>query len=726
MAIPQMKLQQLVLPILALFVLIAPVLYSQRSEPSSIHALQVAESPALDGMLTEGCWEKAQRISNFQMRDPDPGKPVSERTEVAIVYTSDALYIGIWAFDKNPDGIIANKMARDFSWGNEDNFEIIIDPYNDDRNGYLFVINPNGAKADALVADNGKKFNGAWDGIWDVKTTVNDLGWFAEIELPYSTLRTPNKKEQVWGINFERNIRRKLETAMWQGWSRDDNLERISNAGTLTGISTIRTGNYVDLRPYATAGIEKKRSEESITLGDVGLDANYLISPTVRLSVTVNPDFAQVEDDEVRINLSRYPLYFPEKRKFFLEGQEFYDFRMGADTEPFYSRRIGLSDKRKEVPIVAGARVLAKTNGTAIGAMTMQTAKAGGAESTNYSAVRVKQDIFDESYVGFLAVNKYDQGEVNTTYAGDFKYTNSELFGDKNFGLGVMLAQSFTSDAENKHGGAQRIYMEYPNDFIHWYGVASRVGKNFNPESGFLRRTSFRTYYTRLDINPRPDKIIPFIRRINIRPLEVDYYEDDVTGQIENMTATWRPLGISFTSGEYLRFDVMRYAERIPEPFEIDEKLIIDPDTYWYTQYEVEFQTFEAREFSGSIEYAWGDFYRNLATSIQLDATWRTSKYLALSADFEHKEISLDPGLIIRQAAGGRVTFALSPALFGSVFAQWEREEEELLLNFRVNWIPNPGSDLYFVINQRWAKDAGIFLLNDTVILSKIVWRFEV
>ncbi len=316
-------------------------------------------------------------ISNFTQRELNVNEPATERTEVAVVYTSKTLYIGFWGYDHEPDKLVAREMKRDFSWGHEDNFELIIDTYNDDRNGFLFAINPNAARADAQVLDNGESFNIYWDGVWNAKTIIKDQGWFAEIEIPFSTLKfSADADPLVMGINFERNIRRKREQLLWQGWSRDSELELLNYAGTLSGLDNIQSKKFIEIKPYAIAGRQFGTGQKENLL-NAGGDINYLITPTLRLNLTFNTDFAQVEADRQQINLTRFPLFFPERREFFLEGQDYFDMGMGRQIIPFYSRRIGLAEDRSTVPIIAGARLLGKVKNATIGAMSLQTSKPG-------------------------------------------------------------------------------------------------------------------------------------------------------------------------------------------------------------------------------------------------------------------------------------------------------------------------------------------------------------
>ncbi|MGD2071770.1 MAG: carbohydrate binding family 9 domain-containing protein, partial [Gemmatimonadota bacterium] len=299
------------LPLLAALAATPSRGWAQRSEPSRLAALELATSVRIDGWLDDEAWRGAERITNFTQRELDVGAPATERTEVAVLFDADALYVGFWGFDSDPGGIRATEMARDFSWSSEDNFELVLDPFDDDRTGYLFVTNPNGARADALIADGGRSINRDWDGVWDARARVTDEGWFAEIRIPFSTLRFRGEAGRDWGVNFERNIRRKREQVLWQGWSRDFDLEQVSRAGSLAGLADLGAVRLVDVRPHGVAGVEWDEGEDRSSVGHLGLDVHYLPSPAWRVNFTVNPDFAQVESDREQVNLTRFSLFYP-------------------------------------------------------------------------------------------------------------------------------------------------------------------------------------------------------------------------------------------------------------------------------------------------------------------------------------------------------------------------------------------------------------------------------
>ncbi len=686
-------------------------------------ALRVEEPVRVDGVLKESAWGRAVHVTRFIQRELHLGEPATERTEVAVLYDDEALYVGFWGYDRNPGALVARKMRRDFEFDSEDNFEVILDTYRDRRNGYLFVVNPNGAKADAAVIDNGNRVNRDWDGVWYAAARVTDEGWFAELKIPFSTLKFASLPEQRWGINFERNIRRKREQVLWRGWSRDSELEQVARAGTLTGLRGLQSVRLLEAKPYALGGLESRDPDPWRRVSHTGVDLNYLVTPTVKLTLTVNPDFAQVEADRTQVNLTRFSLFYPEKREFFLEGREFFDFVLNSRDRPFFSRRVGLDARGNPLTILGGARLLAKLGSTTLGAMSLQTEGAGGDPSTNFTVLRWKQDVLRESTVGVVSVTRIQPGRVNATYGADLRYATSRLFGDKSFAAGVALAQSYTSDAERRTGMAHRIFVSLPTDLVEFDAAWNRAGAAFNPEAGFLRRTAYQEFYAELQLNPRPG-FIPWIRQTEIKPLDVNYYIDDRTGEMQSVFMEFRPLGFGTMSGEWVELNVQRRAEQLTGPFEIAEGVTIPTARYWYTRYELQASTFAGRALSAGGSVGWGAFYDGTRTEVSGRITWRTSRHLSLRLDAQVNRVRLPGGRFRVVEAGGRADFAFSPALFGALFAQWNSEDEEAVFNFRINWIPRPGTDLFLVVNHGADTSLSRWRSAGTSFASKVVWRF--
>jgi len=706
-----------------LFLFVAGQTFAQHSQPDTIHALPVHQPIKLDGRLNEPAWQQARKISNFTQRELHEGRPATERTDVAVLYDAKNLYIGVWCYDNHPDKIVASQMKRDFNYSTDDNFQIILDTYNDRRNGYLFITNPNAARTDILISQNGQSSNKSWDGVWNVKTTRTALGWFAEFEIPFSSLRFNEGKTQIWGINFERNIRRKREQDDWQGWSRNSSIRQVSNAGYLVGIKGKSKTSLIELKPYGITGMEKNKGEKPQFTWNVGGDVNYLITPTLKMNLTINTDFAQVESDRMQVNLTRFSLYYPEKREFFLEGKNYFNFKLGS-VQPFYSRRIGLAPDNSIVPIIAGARVMGKTGNTSVGAMSIETAGKDTLPVNNYSVVRVKQDIFKESSVGMIAVSKLGAGRQNFVYGTDFTYFNSHYKGDKNISFGGAIAQSYTSDRTKKTGLASRLFFDYPNDLIDFSVVWDRSGAGFNPEVGFQRRTAYQMYNADLRVKPRPKKHFLFIQQFVFKLFDFNYYIDDVTHKLQSFWSEFRPLGFTTRSGEYFEFNIQRKAENLTEKFNIYSTIIIPEGEYWFTDWELQFATYRGRKVYGEFFSNWGGFYNGSRTVLSGSINWQISKHLRFSTDYTHQSVFLPGGNFVVHEVGSRVDFAVNPDLFGSMFAQWNNEEQEMLMNFRVNWIPTPGTNLYFVVNQGYDTQQHKLDTKYTTIQVKFVWRF--
>jgi len=708
--------------LLLLLLMSATISKAQKSYPDSLVAYFTDEKINLDGELSEVCWQNAIRISNFTQRELNEGEPATERTEIAIVYTTNIMYIGFWGYDDNPDKIVAQKMERDFSWGTDDNFEMIISTFNDNRNGYLFVTNPNGARADVLISNEGEGFNSSWNGVWDVATTLTDEGWFAEIQIPFSTLKFKKEEKLVWGINFERNIRRKKEQVMWQGWYRIYELEKISQAGKLVGLQSIKAKNKVELKPYVSGGVEKQDGENWNDRYKIGGDVNIDVTPTLKLNLTINTDFAQVEADRARINLTRFSLYFPEKRQFFLEAKDLFQMNVGRRNEVFYSRQIGLEDGQ-EVPIIAGARLFGKQNKTALGVMSLQTITKDSILTTNHSVVRVRQDIGRQSSVGAIVTSKFLNGRHNVVYGADFIYSTSKIFHDKNLIINGSFAQSQTSDSINSSNSSYNLSLSFPNDWIEFDMAVVGIQQHFNPEMGFLRRNNYRMYYTELQFNPRP-KFIPFFRNLILKPLDVNYYVNEKTNQLESIFYELRPFGFVTRSGEFAEFNIQWLFDKLDEPFVLLDTIIIPEGEYWDNRGEVQFETFRGRKISAEVYVNWGDFYTGKRTRLGLEANLNLNKHWNLSAEWDRNYLDFDALNYVTDEISGRVIYAYNPKLNTSLFGQWNNEDDEVLLNFRINWIPKIGSDFYFVVNQLIETGNNTLKFTETVIMAKLIWRF--
>lgn len=683
----------------------------------------------MDGMPEEEVWKKAERASGFVQRELNEGAEATERTEVSVAYDERNLYIFAWCYDSDPSGIINRELRRDFNNSGEDDFHVILDTYNDDRNGFHFITNPNGARRDLQVINNGDASNLNWDGVWDVATHIGSEGWYAEIKIPFTTLKYPNEtKEQIWGVNFQRNIRRKREQVRWVGWSRDMNFQQVELAGELTGLDQLRNKDFIELKPYGLSGIQFDDEQESLL--NAGGDINYSITPTVRARLTLNTDFAQVESDRQQINLTRFPLFFPERREFFLEGENYFNMGFGGNrVTPFYSRRIGLTEDREQVPIIAGTRVLGKEGSSTIGGLSMQTARQDSLPSTNYTVMSWRENVGRQSTLGAMTVNKYADGRWHTTTGVNGRYRNSELFGDKNFNMRGAYVHTHNSDgAFDEEAGAYRVEATYPNDQLYIFTSYQRSPSSFDPEVGLMRRRNFQEAFGMVNLEPRPDPDgwLGWIQQFKFSLGELTYAYFDDSKEMQTFIYRVQPFGFQTRSGESLSFSVARNGEGVRAPFSIEDELRVDAGEYWTTRYTLNASTFASRIISGSVTVDWGDFFNGSSVQSNYSLNWRTSRFLTVGLDYERNRVRLPEGNFRTNLFGTRLDYAFTPDVFGSVFAQWNDQDQLGILNYRLQWIPELGTRFFLILNQEYDTVGDVVHAERTSIIGKLVWRFVV
>src|SRR5215203_751114 len=523
---------------IVLLLLYGPFLQAQHSTPDTIQAVTVGRI-TFDGKLDEPFWMTAPAVRNFTQRELDFGKPSTEPTKVVVVYDNLALYVGIWCYQAR-DKLIAKFLHRDFDYDTEDNFEVILSRFNDKRNGYLFIINPNGARADLLVSGQ-ESSNIDWNGVWDARTTITNEEWFAEIRIPFNTLQFKRESVHTWAINFERNIRYKNEQVLWQGWDRNYEIENISQAGIVSGVGNIGYAKHFELKPYGLAGFEKRKGQETKYPGKVGGDLNINLSPTLKLNLTTNTDFAQVEADKIAVNLTRFNLFYPEKREFFLEGYQNYQFNLGGSNEAFYTRKIGI-ENFQPVSIIAGGRVFGKVGKNNIGLLNLQTAATGNVPTTNNTVVRYKRDIGTQSYIGAIVTSKNNNNISNQVLGLDGAYSTSKFLKNKNLIIGSMVSKSLDKGKNSNNAYAWNFFIDYPNDLIdNFIGIRS-IQQDFNPELGFLERTNFDNIRWFFRYTPRWFTKYG-IRQMYFRPWGFELYRTHTAGELESFLNETRPLG---------------------------------------------------------------------------------------------------------------------------------------------------------------------------------------
>jgi len=671
-------------------------LIAQQSQPNSIKPLKINGDLKFDGVLNDSIWLSSKHISNFTQRDLDFGKPVTERTETSVVYNNHTLFIGVWCYQKDVSKIVANNMNPDFNYESDDNFQIMISPFDDNRNGYLFVTNPNGARADIQIF-GGENGNEDWNGVWDVKTTTTDEGWFAEIEIPFNTLQFKKDSVLNWAINFERDIVSKNEQALWQGWSRDNTIYAVVNAGQLTGITDISYAKKFEFKPYGLTGWQYNATEANKFTSKFGADLNVNLSPTLKLNLTTNTDFAQVETDRIPVNLTRFNIFFPEKRQFFLEGFDLYNFYLGDRNNVFYSRTIGI-DNGKQIDITAGARIFGKIGKNNIGFLNIQEDKIDSIPSTNNTVLRYKRDIGRQSYIGGIFTNVANSNHSNQVIGMDASYKTSKFLKDKNLSIDGKITTSLEDFAVQDNALTYRFSIDYPNDLIDSFLAIASMQKDFNPELGFIRRTNYNSYTWFMRFTPRWFNSLG-VKRMSFKPWGISVYNTRTTGELESLSNETRPLGAVFKSGEKFEFNLIQNFDRLDEGFDVTNDISIPTGKYWMQNYEFQFETYKSRKIWLSLYYNFGKFYTGKIKTFETELGLNFNKHINLNGNYTWNEVKLPEGNFITQEIATFLNYSFTTRLNFSLFGQYNSLDEIMIYNIRLHWIPQIGSDLYFVYN---------------------------
>jgi len=662
----------------------------------------------LDGLLTEPCWQQAQAISNFRQRDPREGEPATEKTEVRVVLYQEALYVGVLASDSAPDRIVAKEMRRDGAIEADDSITLILDTYLDHRNAFYFAFNPNGARKDALIVDEGQKHNLDWNGVWDVKAVVTPAGWQAEVMIPLATLRF-KRGQPLWGIDFRRMIRRKNEEVLWQAYRRNAGIFRISEAGLLEGIPRLRPAQRYELRPYFSAAMIETPPPAAGPASQMlrahpvkyGMDGKIKLAENLTADLSVNTDFAQTEVDQAVVNLTRFPVLFPEKREFFLENAGFFDFLAPSSVRVFFSRRIGLSEGGEPLPIDFGSRLTGKLGRLDLGFLNVTTGAQGLTARANHTAVRAKYGVLKKSYVGGIFTNVHNQrdGNRNQAAGADAVFSFSNFFG-QNLAVSASILQTRTP---GRQGPARSGYLgvSFPNDWAEAWFNYSFIQKDFNPELGFLRRGSVEQYSTRWRLQPRPPA--PWnrwIRQLFIKPLDLSVYRTLPTRQLESLKQEFRPIGVVFQSGDSFELNIIRNFDRLEKEFNIFKDVVIPAGGYWWNAYELQFSTSSKRRWDVDAGAAWGGYYSGRMKEFDVEGNWKATSHVSMGGSYASNRAHYQRGAFTTHEAAARLVYAFSNRANIQVFTQWNNESRRANIYVRLHIIPKIGSDIYGVFNQ--------------------------
>ena len=699
----------------------------------------VTSEIVIDGSLDEAPWRQAPKIGDLIQRIPEAGAEPTEKTEVTLLYDKDNLYIGVMCYDSEPQRVLASEMARDASLSADDRLEIVLDTFRDHSNAFYFSTNPAGALVDGLVFANGETNNDC-DAIWIVRTEQTDDGWSAEFAIPFKTLNFP-AGETAWGFNISRTIQRKLEENRWTGARFQTQFFQISEAGEITNLEGLEQGAGLDVRPFvAGRWLHRGADGDGTAAGKPGLDLFYNITPSLKLSVTANTDFGETEVDARQINLTRFSIFFPEKRSFFLQDAGVFNFATtgidppggipatGAEVFPFFSRKIGLLGGQ-EVPINYGAKLTGKVGRTEIGMLDVRTREVSNVDAKNLFVGRIKQNFMEQSYVGAIFTEGNPASPLSSSTIGvDMRLATSNFLGsDRNIvfnAYGLRSNNQGISENNSSFGfGAQ-----YPNDKFDAQIQWREIQENFDPAIGFVQRSDVRMLRVAGSFNPRPKQ------STGIQQMQHDVFYTRFTrldnGLVETSNLYVTLVDWHLNSGDSLHslFDANVTYERLLEPFEISPGVVLPAGEYRFTPWRIFFTSAQKRRVQGSIGFNFGNFWSGTAKVIQTGLSYKFPPYFSISLNTNQTFASLPQGSFIARIYSSRVDYAASPFLSVSSLIQFDNRSENLGLQSRVRWTIEPGNDVFFIFGQGWVQDIERgydFMRQDSRLAMKFQYTFR-
>jgi hypothetical protein len=669
----------------------------------AITAVRIAEPIVLDGALDDAPWRLAVPVSDFVQSEPRQGERASEATEVRVLVDAQNLYFGVTCFDRDPHGIRSNSLRVDFSPADEDIFQIILDPFASSRDGFLFIINPYGAKRDEQISNEGRESNVSWDAEWDVRTAWLSDGWSAEIRIPLRSLRYERGQARPWKVNFGRQIRRNNEEVYWAQIPRQLEITQLSLAGELVGLDLdqLGPGRNLLVTPYVVAN-RVTSNDISDNAGDFGADLKFGLTPGLTLDVTYNTDFSHVEVDQQQVNLDRFRLSFPERRDFFLENEGI--FQIGSvrvqamsdaeDPAVFYSRNIGLSLAGRPVPILGGARLSGRVGSYALGLMSIQTEEGDDQGPENATVMRVRRDVLRRSWIGGFLLNRDGPERV-----GNRVFGVDGLFRPSNdLTVTSYFSQSQTPDVSG-NDWTLRVESFYNSRRWHLLLTHANIQPDYRDDLGFVPRRG--VVANRIEARPRfrpwqGGPVREFQPVLNIRYTEDSDY--DLLSREQAMG-----FDMYFRDGAFLRFRRRQYFERLDEDFAIRPGIVIGTGGYRFDEQGLEYNTDRSRRLAISAKAYTGTFWDGRKVSWEASADYRPSAHLGASFGISRNDVDLPGGDFTTNLVRLRLQYAFNTRLFLDTFIQYNNERDEVTSNVRFNWIHRPLSDLFLVYTEERA-----------------------
>jgi hypothetical protein len=723
-------------------------------EKPTLSANPLPSDYVFDGRIDWQAWRAAEdSIVNLTTAEPEEGGIPAGQTVVKVFAGATQIIIAVRCFDDDPTGIVSFSKARDSELEEEDHITIIFDTFLDGRTGYVFAVNPTGARFDGIIIEAGEDVNDQWDEVWDTKTSIDSTGWFAEIWIPIKSISFKGGAEE-WGFNVERRVQRLQETSRWSGATRDYDIIEPYVAGILDGLPEFDYGIGLSLRPAAVGRVGDPEGGEGIEWdGDISLDVTQRLGPNLFSALTVNTDFAETEVDVRQINLTRFPLFFPERRPFFLQASDIFEFGLGLDEEtllPYFSRRIGLlgpeEDDLSEIPINVGGRIDGRVTNTNLVGLLVNTRTVDSlvvdeeltvrVPNTTMGAARVYQNVLEQSTVGVIGTFGDQAGRSGAWTAGlDFTYRTSNLFGDKNFLIGAWGLLNDRDDLEGDKS-AYGFSVDYPNDLFAFKFTSIHIGDGFDPSLGFVQRNDNHIWEIDGEFNPRPSWSL--VRQM-FHELSFTLFNKADNSTWESYIATIKPLDWLLESGDQFEASIEPEGDRPPEAFEISDELIIPSGSYEWVRYAVGARSAEKRHITVEAVWEFGDYYNGDLNTIEaalgvrpsalfileLTGEWNWGKAQALID--EEDPTQLEEKKYTEELYGIRLELNFSPNIQFTTLTQYDTQSREFGSNNRLRWTFTPFGELFVVYNYnalRKENDRWKFISSELPVKVYYTWRF--
>lgn len=691
-------------------------------EPPRLQSLFTKTPPKIDGKLDDPCWKKAQVAGDFMQRDPNEGNPATQNTEVRVCFDKENLYISFRNFDTQIESINRSVMQRDASVGPDDFVFVLIDPFRRGKEGYYFRINANGAIGDGKVDPRINAPRMQWDALWDGASHIDQDGWSAEMVIPFRSLSF-DPEEMNWGINFGRWMPRRQEQMRWTAASRNRGFYKLEDAGVLTGLKDVEKGIGIDIKPYLTnRWTNDKRSgggsKKEYNL-EPGGDVFYQITSNLTATLTFNTDFAEAEVDARRVNLTRFPLFFPEQRDFFLEGAEYFEFG-GQRKSPlaFHSRTIGLSADGEKVDIQAGAKITGRIGKFGVGILGVGLDSLGPLDKDQAYIGRFTYDVLKESHVGIIGSYGDPRTNGSNTIGGvDFLYKDRDWIGDNSLEIYLW---AMGSENNGERGNSYGVRFEYSNTPLSFILDVENVDEAFRPAMGFVQRDGGSiSNFTRYRFFPG----ISWMQQLDVGFGVSAFTTPD--GETETERLDLPSIDFETPAGDQFYIAPEFRREVLFEDFEIHKDIAIAPGDYRTNRLHFGFDTTSARPFGIEMGFGLGEFFSGYRTLMMTDMVWRASRYVRLSMGASYNDIDLEEGDF--ETAVGSVGLRVTPntQVSWDSLVQYDNVSDKLGLNSRIRYIVKPGSDIYLVVNQGFDVEDGNFQKFSSEFVAKVGWTFR-